>query len=215
MTSGGTTGPGLNSPENASHPAAPPPTPPYATPGRYARRPRRGRGLLAGIGIAVAIALAATALVISLITAHRNSSTPAAQPPSQPTNQAAATADSDKTLCEAIAPLIKESSERGKTFVNLGHTGTPERDAGIPSYVADTTDWVKRAQAVLDEHFNPASPPGFLMRSLQRYVDDKHAYVVSIRPGPGTDADNAAWNDSLVALSGPFDVCDGLGVPLW
>jgi hypothetical protein len=154
-------------------------------------------------------------LVISLIAAHRNSSTLAAQPPSQPTNQPAATADSDKALCEAIAPLIKEGSERGKAFVNLGHTGTPERDAGIPSYVADTTDWVKRAQAVLDEHFNPASPPGFLMRSLQRYVDDKHAYVISIRPGPATDADNAAWNDSLVALSGPFDVCDGLGVPLW
>ena len=215
MTSGGTAGPGMTSPENVPHPAPPPPTAPYATPGPYARRPRRGRGLLAGIGIAVAVALAAAALVISLVTAHRNSTSSAAPPPSQPTNQPASTADSDKALCQAIAPLIKENSERGKAFVNLGHTGTPERDAGIPSYVADTTDWVKRAQAVLDEHFNPASPPGFLMRSLQRFVDDKHAYAVSIRPGPATDADNAAWNDSLVSLSGPFDVCDGVGVPLW
>jgi hypothetical protein len=205
----------VTSPEHASHPASTPPTAPYSAHGPSVPRPRRGRGLLAGIGIAVAIVLAAAALVISLITAHHNSSTPAAQPTSQPTNQPASTADSDNALCEAIAPLIKESSARGKAFVNLGHSGTPERDAGIPSYTADTTDWVKRAQAVLDKHVDPASPPGFLMRSLQRYVDDKHSYVVSIRPGPATDADNAAWNDSLVALSGPFDVCDGLGVPLW
>ena len=112
MTSGGTTGPGATSPENAPHPAPPPPAPPYATPGPYALRPRRGRGLLAGIGIAVAVVLAAAALVISLVTAHRNSTSSAAPPPSQPTNQPASTADSDKALCEAIGPLIKESRTR-------------------------------------------------------------------------------------------------------
>jgi hypothetical protein len=116
-------------------------------------------------------------------------------------------------LCEAIAPLIKEDTERGKAFVNLGHTGTPERDAGIPAYVTATTDWVKRAQSVLDQHMS--LPPGFLLRSLQRYVDDDRAYVASLRPGPATDGDNAAWNDSLVALSGPFQVCGDLGAPLW
>jgi hypothetical protein len=215
MTAGGDTGRNVTSPENASHHGSPPPAAPYATPGPEAPRPRRGGGSLVGIGIAVAVVLAAAALVISLVTAHHNSSTLAAQPTSQPTNQAAATTDSDKALCQAIAPLIKESSQRGDAFVSLGHTGTPERDAGISSYVADTTDCVRRAQAVLDEHSRPASPPGFLMRSLQRYVDDKHAYAASIRPGPATEADNAAWNDSLVALSGPFDVCDGVGVPLW
>ena len=136
MTSGGTTGPNVTSPENAVYPAPPPPTTPYATPGPYGPRPRRGRGLLAGIGIAVAIALAAAALVISLVTAHHNASTLAAQPPPQQTNQPASTTDSDKALCEAIAPLIKESNAEAKAFVALGHTGTPERDAGIPAYVA-------------------------------------------------------------------------------
>ena len=53
------------------------------------------------------------------------------------------------------------------------------------------------------------------MRSLQRFVDDNHAYAGNIRPGPATDGDTAAWNDSLVALSGPFEVCGDLGVPLW
>jgi hypothetical protein len=212
MTAGGTTGPDVTPPENAPYPAPPPPAPPYATPGPYAQRPRRGRGLLAAIGIAVGIALAAAALVISLIAAHRNPATSAARPPSQPTNQPASTADSDKTLCEAIAPLIRESDAEAKAFVALGHTGTPERDAGIPAYVAQTEDWVKRAQSVLDGHL---TPPRYLTRSLQRYIDDVHAYVGNIRPGPATDGDTAAWNDSLVALSGPFEVCGDLGLPLW
>jgi hypothetical protein len=157
--------------------------------------------------------LAAAALVVSLVSAHRNA--PATPKQSEATNQFATITESDKALCQAIAPLVKESSERGKAFVNLGHTGTPERDAGIPAYVSDTTAWVNRAQAVLDQHSSPPSRSDILLRSLQRYVDDKYAYVASIRPGPGTDADNAAWNDSLVALSVPYDICDGLGVPLW
>ena len=214
MTSGGTAGPGMTSPENAPHPPPPPPTAPYATPGPYARRPRRGRGLLAGIGIAVAVALAAAALVISLVTAHRNLSAPAAPPPAQPTNQAASTADSDKALCEAIAPLIKESNAEAKAFVALGNYGTPERDAGIPAYVAQTTDWVKRAQSVVDQHMTTARAD-YLMRSLQRFIDDVRAYASNIRPGPATDGDTAAWNDSLVALAGPLEVCGDLGVPLW
>jgi hypothetical protein len=150
-------------------------------------------------------------LVVSLVTAHRNPAAPAAQP-SQRTNQSASTADSDKALCEAIAPAIKESNAEAKAFVALGHTGMPERDAGIPAYVAQTEDWVKRAQSVLDAHLTPSS---YLTRSLQRYIDDVHAYVGNIRPGPASDGDTAAWNDSLVALSGPFEVCGDLGVPLW
>jgi hypothetical protein len=208
MTSGGITGPGVTPPENAPHPAPPPPAPP----GPYAQRPRRGRGLLAGIGIAVAIALAAAALVISLITAHHNSSTLAAQPPSQPTNQPAATADSDKALCEAIAPLIKESSAEAKAYTATGNAGTPARDAATPGFISQTNDWVKRAQPVLDQH---AVPPRYLTRSLQRFIDDMHMFASSVQPGPSSAADTAAWTDSLVALSGPYEVCGDLGVSLW
>src|SRR5262249_31329563 len=127
-------------------------------------------------------------------------------------NQPASTTQADKALCEAIAPLVKESDAEAKAFVALGHTGTPERDAGIPTYVAQSLDWVNRAQAVLDTHL---TPPRYLTRSLQRYIDDIHAYAGNIRPGPATDTDNAAWSDSLVALSGPYQVCGDLGVPLW
>jgi hypothetical protein len=153
-------------------------------------------------------------LVISLVTAHHNSSTLAAQPTSQATIQAAATTDSDKALCETIAPLIKESNADAKAFVALGNYGTPERDAGISAYVAHTTDWVKRAQSVVDQHMTTARAD-YLTRSLQRFIDDVRAYASNIRPGPATDGDTAAWNDSLVALAGPLDACADLGVPLW
>jgi hypothetical protein len=95
------------------------------------------------------------------------------------------------------------------TFVNLGHTGTPERDAGIANYEASVLDWIKRIQPVIDDHLS-ADP--YLRRMLQRTVDDTHSYSTSIRPGPENDADAAAWNDKLVAIGGPFEVCRRLGV---
>jgi hypothetical protein len=175
----------------------------------YGPRPRRFRGVLAGLGIVVAIALAAAALVVSLTNTHAG---PAAQPAPPSTNQPVSTAAADRALCEAIAPLMRESADRGKAFVNLGHTGTPQRDAGIPSFLTDTMDWVQRAQGVVDTH---STPPRYLTRSLQRYIDDRRAYANGLRPGPETEADAAAWNDSLVAAGGGYEVCGDLGVPLW
>jgi hypothetical protein len=206
---------------NAPHPGPPPgfsgpqpPPPPYVPAGPFVQRPRRVGVLLAAIGIVVAIGLATPAVVVSLISAHRNATPGAAsQPASQPTTQAASNAD-DKVLCEAIAPLIKEAAADGKAFVALGDYGTPARDAGIDGFANKTADWVKRVQAVADQHMTTA-PPDYLMRSLQRFIDDRRAYASNIRPGPVTDGDKAAWGDSLVAAAGLFEVCGDLGVPLW
>ena len=219
MTAGGTqTRLGTTPPGDGGHgsPAppgflpAPPPSPPPAQqiPPGYWSRPRRFRGVLAAVGIVLAIALGAAALVVSLMNADRE---PAAQPATSPTQQVSTT-DADRNLCQAIAPLMRETADRGKAFVNLGHTGIPERDAGIPAFVADKNNWAERAQSVLDAH---ALPPRYLSRMLQRFVDDRRAYAASIQPGPATDADGAAWNDSLVAASGPYQVCGDLGIPLW
>ena len=38
--------------------------------------------------------------------------------------------------------------------------------------------------------------------TLQRYVDDMQLFVASVRPGPGTKYDEAAWTDSIVAYGG-------------
>jgi hypothetical protein len=47
---------------------------------------------------------------------------------------------------------------------------------------------------------------------LQRYVDDMQLFVASVRPGPGTKYDEAAWTDSIVAYGGPLATCQALGV---
>lgn len=176
--------------------------------------PRRGRALLAGVGIVLAIALAAAALVVSLVSAHRNSPATTAQPAAQPPNQSASTTEPDKALCQAIAPAIREAAADGKAFVALGDSGTPGRDAGIDGFAVKTEDWFKRTQAVVDQHMTTA-PPDYLMRSLLRFMDDRRTYASNIRPGPATDGDTAAWNDSIVAVGGLAEVCGNLGVPLW
>jgi hypothetical protein len=223
MAAGGTTRPTTTTQGYGGYPAAIPPSPPqgFTQPPpphnppsgtNQVQRPRRGRTLMAGIGIATAVALSAAALVVSLVNTGGDAPPASPQPPATPSSTApTGSTAADKALCETIAPLIKESADRGKAFVALGHTGTPERDAGIAPFLSDTMDWVRRAEDALSAH----PSPGYLSRSLQRYIDDRRSYSASLRPGPETEADAAAWNDSLVAAGGSYQVCGDLGVPLW
>jgi hypothetical protein len=191
----------------------PPPFPQYPPAGAYGPAPRRRKSVLAGAGIVIAIALGLAALVVSLIGLGRAGigGQPSAQPTASGTGSGSTEA-ADRALCTAIAPLIKESSARGKQFAVLGDLGTPPRDAGIDAFMVDTLDWAKRTEVVVAAH-RDASP--FFIRTLQRYTDDRRLYAANIRPGQRADADAAAWNDSLVALGGPFEVCGDLGIPLW
>jgi hypothetical protein len=163
-------------------------------------------------GLAMAILLATAALAVAIIAITRPTATtanPTSSAVSPTTSGSANTTAADRQLCEAVAPLIRESAEVGKSFVNLGPAGTPARDAGIPQYQDSVSDWVKRIQPILDQH--PDADP-FFKRTMQRFIDDTRIYAASIRPGPENDADAAAWNDKLVAIGGPFEVCHQLGV---
>jgi hypothetical protein len=122
------------------------------------------------------------------------------------------TTAADKALCQAIAPLMAESADIGKKFVNLGHTATPERDAGIPQFQADVEDWARRIEPIVDDD---PGPPRFLTRTLQRYIDDTRLYAASIRPGPETEYDREAWADRVVAYGGAFAECPKVGVQWW
>ncbi|ORA29864.1 hypothetical protein BST20_27825 [Mycobacterium branderi] len=190
-----------------------------APPPLYGADPRYppGRRPIHGVLTAVAILMATAALVvavISLVTKHEPDAAPGKPSTSvSPTSSAATNTEAaDRALCEAISPLMKESIDIGKSFVNLGHSGTPERDAGVPGFQAAVENWAGRIQPVADAH---ADPPRFLTRTLQRYIDDFRLYAANFRPGPATDADNAAWNDGTVALGGPMAVCGQLGVRWW
>jgi hypothetical protein len=192
-------------------PSPGPPSPPQ--PG-FTSAGARSRS--AGIAIAlatVAVVLAAAALIVSVVRGG-DSSAPAS-PPAQPSKSPTAASDTtaaDKALCEAIAPLMAESTDIGKKFVSLGYSGTPERDNGIPQFRAAIEDWAKRVEPIVDAD---PGPPRFLTRTLQRYIDDTRLYAASIRPGPETDYDRAAWADRVVAYGGAFAECPKVGVHWW
>jgi hypothetical protein len=157
------------------------------------------------MGVLLAIVLAVAALVISLISLFTEpSATPAAGAPKPPP-----VADADKALCQAIGPLMKENDDRSNAFLATGEAGSPERDAALPKFVTDTQDWARRSQQGLDSH---ATPPRLATRALQRYIDDMQLFVASVRPGAGTQYDEAAWTDSIVAYGGVLSTCQQLGI---
>jgi hypothetical protein len=162
----------------------------------------------------VAVVVAVAALVVALVRGGASTpNTPIArsETPSTPTAGADTTA-ADKSLCEAIAPLMAESTDIGKKFVNLGYSGTPERDNGIPQFRAEIEDWAKRIQPIVEAD---PGPPRFLTRTLHRYIDDTRLYAANIRPGPETEYDRAAWADRVVAYGGAFAECPKVGVQWW
>jgi hypothetical protein len=184
-----------------------PPSPP-----RQVRPPvvRRTSPLVA-TGVILAILLGAAALGVSLTGIGRHATQPAATPTSTAATPSASgdTTKADDALCQAIAPLIKESLQDGKDFVNLGHTDTPERDGGIPAYKAKVDAWVDRIQPVLDQH---ANPPRYLTRMTQMFIDFTRSYADNIEPGPEHEVDAASWNSRLGAFGAAFEICPKYGV---
>ncbi|QLL10488.1 hypothetical protein H0P51_25585 [Mycobacterium vicinigordonae] len=104
---------------------------------------------------------------------------------------------------------MKENDDRSNAFLATGDAGSPGRDAALPKFVTDTRDWSRRTQQALDAH---ASPPRFATRALQRYIDDMQFFIASVRPGAGTQYDEAAWTDSIVAYGGTLATCQQLGI---
>ena len=175
--------------------------PPYAGPPRSS-----GRRLL-GSGVVLAVLLAVAALIVAIVALNQEPP-PAASPATPPARQGPTT-DADRKLCEGIGPLMKENDDRSNAFLGTGQPGSPEQDAALPKFVTDTQDWARRTQQVLDAN---ANPPRLLARTLQRYIDDMQLFVASVRPGPGTKYDEAAWTDSIVAYGGPLATCQAVGV---
>jgi len=155
--------------------------------------------------VVLSILIAVAALIIAIVALNHE---PPPAPAASPTQQAPAP-DADRKLCQAIAPLMKENDDRSNAFLGTGQPGSPEQDAALPKFVTDTQDWARRTQQVLDTN---ANPPRLLTRTLQRYIDDMQLFVASVRPGPGTKYDEAAWTDSIVAYGGPLATCQALGV---
>lgn len=178
---------------------SPPPGPPP--------RPKWSWSGLLGVGIGT------VALAVAIVGVARTPSGPPASvavstTPSQ-TASAADTTAANRDLCSAIAPLMTESDRTTTEWVKSGHTGSPERDAATPKYVAATQDWVRRIQPIIDAH---ADVDPYLHRTLQRFVDDRRLLIADVAAGPWQPYDDAAYSDSLAAYSGPLSVCSELEV---
>lgn len=188
---------------------ATPPSGP-AGPVAYPTAPATKGSRLATVGAVTALLVAITALVIALIAVNRPISSQANSVP--PTSTSAPTADTaaaDRALCTAIAPFMGEIDRVSKAYVGLGEAGSPARDGALSKYVADVENWIARIQPTVDSH---ADANSFLLRSLQRFIDDQHLLVSDLTPGPLTSYAKSLWSDSLGAYSGPLHTCDQLGV---
>jgi hypothetical protein len=163
--------------------------------------------------VITAIVLAAAALAVGIVSlAKPASSDTRAAPDAAKSASAPAsgdTKDADLALCTAIAPLMAESDQLSKAYVGTGAPATPGRDAATPKFITDVQDWVRRIQPIVDQ--NPEVDP-FFKRSLQRFIDDWHLFVIDLGPGELTSYAKTLWADSTGAYSGPLHICDGLGV---
>jgi len=156
------------------------------------------------------MALAALAVgIIALATRPAPSDAAATQPNQPATATPSDTTEADRALCTAIAPLMAENDRFSNGYVDLGEPGTPARDAATPKYISDTLDWISRVQPIVDQH--PDVDP-FFRRSLQRFIDDQHLFVLDLQPGPPTSYGKALYTDSVGAYSGPLHLCHDLGV---
>jgi hypothetical protein len=181
-----------------------PPAPHQPSPGR--------RRLSWTALIALVVAIAALVLgVIGLVRSDPNEEPAPSSSTAAPTATTASTdtTAADRALCTAIGPLMAENNKFTNAWADLGEPGTPAKDAAIPKFISDTQDWVSRVQPILDR--NPDASAYFL-RSLQRFIDDQHLFVVDLAPGPLPAYGTSLWVDTMAAYAGPLHVCYGLGI---
>ena len=113
------------------HPSSGPPQPgPFHVP-PVPPPPRRSSRFPLWLAV-VAVLLSTAALIVAVLGLTREPE----QKVEPPATSVATTDSNDRALCEAIAPLIKESSGNKNDFVELGEPGSPERNAGIPNWLA-------------------------------------------------------------------------------
>ncbi|RDH75739.1 hypothetical protein DVS77_25030 [Mycolicibacterium moriokaense] len=161
-------------------------------------------------GVALAVLLGVAALVLSIIglTSRPEPTPPPATSKAEP--QELFVDDADKALCEAIAPLMREASDRTNAFLRTGAPESPERLDAIAKFKVETLDWADRIQKILNEH---ADPPRYLTRTLQQYIDGLLLYSENMYKERGPDPfDNTTYDSAIVALGGPLGTCYKVGI---
>jgi len=162
--------------------------------------------------VVFAVVLGIASLAVSIVTAIKAFEPHPRQPPSKAVAEMVFVDEADRALCRAIGPLMRESDETKRSFTDSGPAGSPERAAAIPKFKTDTVDWANRIQQVLNDH---ASPPRYLTRTLQDYIDGMLLYSENIYQDRQPDVfDKATWDSAIVAYGGPLGTCQKLGA-MW
>jgi len=162
-----------------------------------------------------ALVVAAAALVVGITGLTRSESfggrAPSGSVAASPSSATppASTTDANRAFCSAIAPLMAESDKSAQAYSHLGTPNSPEWKPGAQTFVSDTKAWLPRIQTVIDTH-GDADP--FLLRSTQRFADDLQYLTEDLESGPWERYDQTIWDDSVSAVSGPLNVCAGVGV---
>ncbi len=204
-------GQGASPPRGGAQP--PVPTNPAPQWPHQAGEIQQRRGILVPVGVIVAVLLAAAALAVALIDNGNGSSTP--PPTLEPTADAVHLLDdaADRSLCLAIGPLMRESEDTRNAFQRTGAPGSPERNTALPKFVRDTHDWADRVQEVLNDH---AKPPRYLVRTLQRYIDDALLYAENISADrPPSKYETQIYDLSIMDYGGPVGRCADLDAGWW
>jgi hypothetical protein len=163
----------------------------------------------------VALVVAAAALVTAIIGLARSESSegraPAGSVAASPssTTRPSNTTDANRAFCTDIAPLMTESDKSAQAYSHLGTPNSPEWKPGAQTFVNDTKAWLPRMQTVIDTH---GDADRFLLRSTQRFADDLQYLIEDLQSGPWERYDQTIWDDSVSAVSGPLNVCAGVGV---
>lgn len=172
------------------------------------RTPRRVGTITNGIAIVLSCAALGVGITALLRPAEQVAApTPSPTSPTRPTN----TTEANRAFCTAIAPLMAESNKTAQALSHLGKD-SPDWNAGARTFIDETKDWVGRMQPVIDSH-GDADP--FLLRGMQRFVDDRRFLIADLQGGSEPKwlpYDQTGWDDSLIAGSGPLNVCWNLGV---
>jgi hypothetical protein len=157
----------------------------------------------------VLAAAALVAVVVALVTGQREPA-PIPQPEERKTVAEVFDESADRSLCEAIAPLMRESDDRNHALTTSGEPGSPGRSGAIPKHKTDTVAWASRMPQTLEAH---AEPSRYLTRTLQAYVDGELLYSENIYPNRAPDSyDSSVWDSKSVNYGGPLGACYKVGV---
>ena len=174
---------------------------------------RQRRGVLLPLAVGVAVLLSAAALVVSLVKGGGESPSGASTQTGSPDRPEVLVEDADRALCTAICPLMVESQDSRKSFQAIGPQNSPERKAAIPKFERVTNEWAQRMQQVINDE---ASPPRYLTRVVQRYVDDMTTYVVSLSPDRDSSSyETPIYDLTIMDFSGIMGRCLDVGAPWW